>query len=209
MISGLVDACFGCWLALSAAATGGPNLDSLLASLAREPPQKIAFVETHRSPLLERDLVVSGVLEFRGKDSLSRIVTEPYQERTDIDGSDVRIQREGRPERRFSLRRSQELGGMLSAFSSLLAGDRAALESVFDPSVEFAAGGWRLDLVPRQSGRQDRVAKIRVTGAGDAPACIAVLMQDGSATTVIRLGETNPAAEAADSGACAEPNGGQ
>jgi len=190
MISGLIEACLGCWLAASAAAAGGQDLESLLASLAREPPQTIAFVETHRSRLLERDLVVSGVLEYRGKDRLSRVVTAPYRERTDIEGSDVRIQREGRPERRFSLQRSQALAGMLAAFSSVLAGDRAALESAFEPAVEFTAGAWRLDLVPRQRGAEDRIAKIRVSGTGGTPACIVVLAPDGSAATVIRLGAT-------------------
>lgn len=202
MISGLIRACLGCCLALSAAATSATDLDALLASLARDPPQSIAFVEIHRSPLLERDLVVSGVLEYRGKDALSRIVTDPYRERTDIDGSDVRIRREGRPERRFSLRHGEDPGGMLTAFSALLGGDRAALDAAFEASAVFDMRGWRLDLVPKQADRNARVAKIRVTGAGDAPACIAVLGQDGSATTVIRLGASTP--DAADR--CAEPN---
>jgi len=188
MISGLADACLGCLLLFAAAGAGGPDLDSLLKSLAREPPQKIAFVETHASPLLDQDLVVSGVLEYRGKGQLSRVVTEPYRERTDIDGSDVRIQREGLPERRFSLRRSAELGGLLAAFSSLLAGDRTALESSFETTVEFQPSSWQLDLVPRQAGRRDRVGRIRVRGVGDAPACIAVVLQDGSTSSVIQLG---------------------
>lgn len=201
MISGLVEACLGCWLALSASAAGPTDLDELLASLTRRPPQSIAFIETHRSPLLVRELVVSGVLEYRGVGSLSRIVTEPYRERTDIDGGEVRIRRDGRPERRFSLRQGEELGGMLTAFSSLLAGDRRALEAAFEISAIFDAGGWKLDLVPRQTDQTGRAAKIRVTGVGDAPGCIAVMAADGSATTVIGLGDSTSSATAG----CAEP----
>lgn len=202
MNSGLARACLGCCLGLLAAAASATDLDDLLASLARDPPQSIVFVETHRSPLLERELVVSGVLEYRGKDALSRIVMEPYRERTDIDGSDVRIRREGRPERRFSLRHGEDPVGMLMAFSALLAGDRAALDADFEASTVMAAGGWRLDLVPRHADRGGRIASIRVTGVDDAPACIAVLAQDGSATTVIRLG--NSALDAAPG--CVEPD---
>ena len=121
-----------------------------------------------------------------GKEQLSRVVTEPYRERTDIDGSDVRIEREGLPERRFSLRRSAELGGLLAAFASLLAGDRKALEGSFETTVEFLPGGWQLDLVPRQAGRRDRIGRIRVRGVGDTPACIAVVLQDGSTSSVVR-----------------------
>ena len=189
MTSGLADVCLGCWLAVSATALAGTELDSLISSLAREPPRSVEFVETHRSPLLERDIVVSGLLEYHGKGKLSRIVTEPYRERTDIDGTDVRIRREGRPERRFSLRHSEELGGMLSAFSSLLANDRAALDAAFEVTGAMEAGGWRLDLLPRQMNQRDRVAMIRVTGTGNEPSCIAVLRQDGSAATVVVFGK--------------------
>jgi hypothetical protein len=145
-------------------------------------------VETHSSALLQHEIVVSGELEYNGKEQLSRVVMVPYQERIDIDGTDVRIQREGRPERRFSLRRSRELGGMLSAFSALLSGDRAALTSEFEVAVAFSPDGWELSLVPRQRGAEDHAAHILVRGEGDMPACIVVLGSDGSASTVIRLG---------------------
>ena len=199
MNSGRTNACLGTLLLLAAGAAGAADLDSLLQSLAREPPQTIAFVEANRSALLEHDLVVSGVLEYPAKGRLSRVVVEPYRERTDIDGSEVRIRREGKPERRFSLRRSAELGGLLSAFSALLAGDRAALEVSFEPAVEFRPDGWQLDLVPRQAGRQDRVGKVRVQGTGDEPACIAVMMRDGSVATRILLGA---AADDPSTGGC-------
>lgn len=199
MNSGRTDACLGAWLLLAAGTAGAADLDSLLQSLAREPPQTIKFVETSRSALLEHDLVVSGVLEYPAKGRLSRVVVEPYRERTDIEGGGVRIQREGRPERRFSLRRSTGLGGLLSAFSALLAGDRAELEANFEPAVEFRPDGWQLDLVPRQAARQDRVGSVRVEGTGDEPACIAVMTRDGNVATMILLGA---AADDPSTGGC-------
>jgi hypothetical protein len=199
MTSGLVESCLGGLVALAVGAAGATDLASLLESLAREPPQTIPFVEIHHSSLLEHDLVVSGTLEYPAKGRLSRVVEEPYLERTDVDGSDVTIQREGRPERRFSLRRSAELGGLLSAFSALLAGDRATLEAGFEPTVVFRPDGWQLDLVPKHGGRQDRVDRIRVQGVGNEPTCIAVLMRDGGAVTRIRLGT---AAEDPQGGGC-------
>ena len=187
MTSGLVERCFGSLLLLASVAADAADLDSLLQSLAREPPQTIAFVETRRSPLLTQDIVVSGDLEYRGIAKLSRVVTEPYRERIDIDGSDVSIQREGRPERRFSLRRNAEIGNLLPAFSALLTGDRAALEAGFETSVEFLPEGWQLELVPRQVGRQEQSEIIRVRGEDDSPTCISVL-NGGIASVVIRLG---------------------
>ena len=193
MISGLADAILWAWLApaLTPAAIGPgapPDLDSLLASLAREPPQSIAFVETHSSPLLEHDLVVAGRLEFLGTRKLSRVVNEPYEERTDIDGNDVQIQREGQPARHFSLRRSPELGGLLTAFSALLEGDREALEREFELRPVVAGDAWQLMLTPRGANSRDRIAGMRVRGVGDTPTCIVVLKSDGIAASEILLG---------------------
>jgi hypothetical protein len=188
MISGLADAALSAWLLLAAGPAGASGLDGLLRSLAREPPQTIGFVETHRSPLLDQDLAVSGELEYHGPGRLSRVVNEPYRERTDIDGADVRIRREGRPERRFSLRRSAELGGLMTAFSALLSGDRAALEAAFELRAEIRPGGWRIDLVPRRQAAQGRVEKVVVHGEGDTPACIALWTERAGTVTVIRLG---------------------
>lgn len=188
MISGLSDAILLAWLPLAAAPTPTSDLDSFLASLAKEPPQSIAFVEVHTSPLLEHEFVVAGTLEYAAPGRLSRIVTEPYQERSDIDYGEVRIVREGRPERRFSLRRNPELGGLLAAFSALLSGDRATLEENFEPSLTAEAKSWQLDLAPRRAGPRNRIGQIRVRGTSDMPACIVVFTKDGEATTEILLG---------------------
>jgi hypothetical protein len=191
MTSGAADAILWSWLALTpaaAAATGSADARSLLASLAREPPQSIAFAEIHSSPLLERELVVTGTLEYTGTGKLSRIVTAPHQERTDIDGDEVRIQREGRPERRFSLRRAPELGRLLTAFSTMLGGDQAALEREFELEYAVAADGWQLELLPRGGGEHDRIGSLRVRGSGDLPACIVVMNREGGVISELLLG---------------------
>lgn len=197
MTSGPAELCFWGLLALASTTAGASDLDSLLQSLARQPPQTVAFVEIRRSPLLTEDRVVSGVLEFRGAEQLSRIVTEPYRERIDIDGSGVTIAREGRPVRRFALRRSVELGSLLPAISALLTGDRRALEASFETSVNFRPDGWRLELEPRQAASRERIEIIRVHGAGGEPSCIEVL-QDAMTAAVIRLGATAAAARSVD-----------
>ena len=189
MISGLTEACLAAWLLLGAGGAEAPPLDRLLRSLARQPPQTVPFVEVRRSPLLDEDLVVSGELEYRGPGRMSRVVTAPYHERTDIDGTDVRIHREGRPERRFSLRRSAELGSLMSAFSALLGGDRAALEQVFEPRAELRADAWQLDLLPRVGVPQGDVEKIVVQGKDSTPACISLWTRSSGQAAVIRLGE--------------------
>ena len=127
-----------------------------------------------------------GTLEYAGPGKLARIVTTPFSERTDIDGDTVRVQRPDRPERRFSLKRAPELGGLLIGFSAILAGDRATLEREFELALVNSAAGWQLTLMPK--GERARIMAIRVRGAGDSPACIVTAGKDGNAAADLLLG---------------------
>jgi hypothetical protein len=192
MIFGRVSAALlSFMLAGSTAAPPDYNIDTLLAALAREPPQSIAFTEIHSSALLEGELIVRGTLEYAGPGKLSRIVTEPYAERTDIDGDSVRIYRADRPEHRFSLKRAPELGGLLTGFLAILGGDRAALEREFEFALVNGAINWQLTLKPRGARAQARITAIRVRGAGDSPACIVTIAKDGGAATELLLGRAS------------------
>jgi outer membrane lipoprotein carrier protein LolA len=199
MISGRVSgALLSLVLTLPAAAAQVYDIDTLLAALARKPPQSIGFTEIHSSALLERELVVRGTLDYAGFGKLSRIVTEPYAERTEIDGDSVRIFRTDRPERRFSLKRAPELGGLLTGFSAILGGERATLEREFELALANGAVGWQLTLKPRGTRAQARIMAIRVRGAGDTPACIVTVAKNGGATTELLLGNAAAAADIAE-----------
>jgi hypothetical protein len=193
------------WLAasLSASAATVTSIDLLLAALAREPPQSIVFTEIRSSALLEGELIVSGMLEYAAPGKLSRIVTEPYEERTDIDGDEVRITRADRPERRFSLRRAPELRGLLTSFSAILGGGRAALEREFELSLATAEAGWQLTLTPRGKRARASVGGIRVRGVDDTPACIAIGGKGGESTALLLGAAAGPDAAAQRTKKCA------
>lgn len=183
---------------MAAAGDGASQgVDALLSALAREPPQSIAFTEFRSSPLLERALVVTGTLEYSGPERLARIVTSPWAERTDIDGDEVRIQRTNQAERRFSLRRLPELGGLLTGFAAILSGDRAALEREFELAYTRGATSWQLILTPRGSRAKARIDNIRVRGVGDVPACIVTTAAGGGAPTELLLGALRADADSA------------
>jgi Outer membrane lipoprotein carrier protein LolA-like len=199
MISGRVSATVAALLlvpAIGAVEAPTASLDSLLAMLARQPPQSIAFSEVHTSALLNRELIVGGTLEYAGPGKLSRVVTTPYSERTDIDGDLVRISRADGSERRFSLKHAPELGGLLTGFTALLAGDRAALEREFEIAVAGDRTAWQVTLTPRSNRVRARIERVSVHGTGDVPACIVTRSKDARAETELLLGTA--AADSAD-----------
>ena len=166
---------------LAPAAPPGPELDALLAKIARPAPARVAFVDVRWSGMLARPLVTAGELEYRGGERLAKRVDRPYRETTEIDGHDVRVRREKQTPRRFSLDRAPELRGMLASFAGLLAGDRQALEQWF--TVALVPGeAWTITLAPKQERLAKRIATIEMQGKGDTPRCVWVREPDGDAT---------------------------
>jgi hypothetical protein len=196
---------------MAPAAPPGPELDALLARIARPAPARVAFVDVRWSGLLARPLVTAGELEYRGGERLTKRVDRPYRETTEIDGRDVRVRREGQTPRRFSLDRAPELRGMLASFAGLLAGDRKSLEAYFEAAVigarpasatragarrETSPDGdvsnpaftpvgdstWTITLAPKSERLAKRVATIEMQGRGNVPRCVWVREPDGDAT---------------------------
>jgi Outer membrane lipoprotein carrier protein LolA-like len=175
-----------CALALyGAQALAAPDVDSLLAHLARPAPATTPFVEVHFSPLLSRPLIVSGELTYSGPDSLGRTVDKPYSEHTEIHGDEVSITRGSGKPRTFSLQRAPELKTLLSSFSALLGGNRQQLEQGFTLLLSGDDAHWSLGLTPRDSRVRQRVSQITVTGVAGSPRCMTTAAPDGSVTVML------------------------
>lgn len=186
----------------ASASCGAPELDALLARIARPPPERTAFVEWRQSALLDVPLRVAGELEYRGPGALSRRVDSPWRELTTIEGEHVTVAREGERERRFSLRRAPELRGLLGGFAALLGGDRAALERVFDATLESTGADWRLTLVPRDAALRRQLASLVVDGRDAAPRCFLSTEVDGD-QSLMRVGAAAAWQDPPDSGLAA------
>src|SRR5262249_41896046 len=78
-----------------------PDPVTLLHRLARPVPATTPFVEVRFSQLLDRPIIAAGTLEYADKDSLIRTVTSPFQERTEIRGETVTIERSGAERRQL------------------------------------------------------------------------------------------------------------
>jgi hypothetical protein len=185
-----------CYLAPSARAQA-PEADALIAGLARTPPSSVAFAEARFSPLLVQPIVVAGELSYPAPQSLERIVTMPYRERTAIRGDSVTVERDGERARTFALRRAPELRGLLTGFVALLAGDVAAVRTDFSIAVSGSPDAWQLELVPTEANVERRLTSLVATGAQGELRCFTIRSAQGG-TTVMLLGAAATGAIAAD-----------
>lgn len=188
MISGItlrntsVLAMLGLAPAISCAA---PDVDALLARLARPAPATTPFVEVRYSKLLDQPLVVKGQLEYHEDGALVRAVSEPFRERTEIRGESVSVERVGRPVRRFSLERAPELRSMLGSFGAVLGGTRATLEQDFDLALSEEATRWQLTLTPKAGSVGKYVRNIVIQGHEGEPRCLVVTQPDAQSSIMV------------------------
>jgi hypothetical protein len=154
-------------------------LEDFERQLARTPPVSTEFVEYRFSHLLKKPLRSSGTLEYRADGVLTRNVTEPYREVTDVTGDEVRITRAGKPARVFSLERAPQLRVLLGSFRALLDGHLTPLARDFDVQLTEQPPRWTLTLEPRDARLAKQLARIDVFGTGDRPRCLEALEPDG------------------------------
>jgi hypothetical protein len=162
-----------------------PDVDALLKGLARPPPATTPFVEVRYSKLLDQPLVVKGQLEYHEGGKLVRAVSAPFQERTEIQGETVKVERVGKSPRRFSLKRAPELRSMLGGFAAVLGGGRATLEKDFSLEASGDTEQWKLALTPKSAEAGKYVHDIAIQGTGEQPRCIVVTQPKGESSVML------------------------
>lgn len=174
-------------LAITRTQSAEPDARELIARLAKPAPATVDFTEVRLSSLLRQPVIVSGTLSYEGPTTLDRHVTQPYREDTEIRGESVRVRREGEAERSFALKRAPELQSLLTGFTSLLAGDYAAVERAFEIAAAGNHNAWQISLTPRDARMARRVKQIRIEGRSDLPRCFSIL-GDNDGANIMLLG---------------------
>jgi Outer membrane lipoprotein carrier protein LolA-like len=167
------------------AKAAAPDAAAIVASLKRAAPARTRFSEVRFSGLLERPLVLHGVLEYDGPGKLSRTVESPYREHMTISDGEASVRRGDRPERVFPLNQAPELEGFLRGFAALLGGDAAALTRDFKLEASGSERAWRLKLTPRDERLARRVTALEVDGAGNAARCFHTIESDGDVSVLL------------------------
>ncbi|MCO5169981.1 MAG: outer membrane lipoprotein carrier protein LolA [Planctomycetes bacterium] len=142
------------------------GLDDLLGRFRAMPGLEAAFHEEKRFALLDAPLVSEGTLHFQPPGRLARHVTAPARSTVLLDGDRLAFGDEhGRAE--VDLARRPVVRLFVDAFVKVLAGDRPALERIFE--LEHAQGDddtWGLVLRPRASPLKDAIERLELRGRG-------------------------------------------
>ena len=171
-------------LALTAAAAGAPDrLDRLMALLAQRRHGEVTFVERDELRVLTRPLVSSGVLIYDAPDHLEKRTLEPRPGTFILDHGELTVT-QGDHTEHLELSAYPQIAPYVQAIADTLAGNRAALERLFQVRLAGTLAHWTLTLVPR---RASAIRRIRITGARADLATVQIVERNGD-RSLTRLG---------------------
>jgi len=185
--------CFALALTLLAtlrAAAAENDLDRLMAILAERTNGHVSFVEQDYLAVLDRPVEASGELLYSRPDRLEKRTLAPRPANLILEKGNITIQA-GRRKRVLALRDYPQIAPFIESIRATLAGDRAALEQVFQLNFEGNLARWTLALVPREAKMQGIVREIRIEGAGDTLHIVEIRQADGD-RSVMTIGSAIP-----------------
>jgi hypothetical protein len=142
------------------------------------PPNRVAYRETRYNPLLKEPMELTGYLEYPQAGQLRKVIESPFQESMLIDGDTVELTRAGRT-KRLSLKNQKSVLTMLQSIESLLAGNTAMLEQLFELELTGTEDSWRLRLTPTSARLAKQLEYLTVCGGQRAIDEIRFDMQNG------------------------------
>ena len=144
-------------------------LTRLMAGLAAVRERRESFTEEKTLPGLDVPLPSGGTLRWTAPDRLERRTAWPIEERITVAGGRISYELPGRGVRReFGVEERPELGALLEAVRSTLAGDLATLRRHYEVGFTTEGEGWRMRLTPRSARVRALVEGVTVAGQGTA-----------------------------------------
>jgi hypothetical protein len=162
----------------AAATDETPDLDRLMALLAQRQHGEADFSETKYLSLLKQPLKSSGVLIYDAPDHLEQRTALPKPQSLVLDHGVVTMQI-GKHQRVLRLADYPQLAPLIDSIRATLAGDRAALERVFQIGFDGSLEHWQLRLTPRDPTLAASLKRIDMSGERDAIREVQVMQGDG------------------------------
>jgi hypothetical protein len=179
---GLLLALAGCAAAAAAADTtgsdAGAELDRLMTLMAQRRHGEADFSEKKYLSMLKQPLESSGLLIYDAPDHLEQRTTLPRPQSVVLDHGIVTMHI-GQRERVLRLADYPQFAPLIDSIRATLAGDRAALERVFELHFSGTFEHWQLRLEPRDAQLGTTLKRIDMQGERDAVHQVQVLQSDG------------------------------
>jgi hypothetical protein len=157
---------------------GQDNLDSLMSLLAQRAHGHVTFVEQQYLAVLDRPVQSSGELLYDRPDRLEKRTLAPRPESLILEHGSLTIQY-GRRTHVLALRDYPQIAPFVESIRAILAGDRAALEQIFQVTFDGSLDNWTLSLVPLDSKAKSVVQQIRIDGRRDELHAVEIRQADG------------------------------
>jgi outer membrane lipoprotein-sorting protein len=181
-MSRLLPSCVGAILfaaGLAAAAPATPlGLGQLMDALAASPHGTATFTEKKYISFLEQPVESSGTLRFVAPARLEKNTLKPTAESLVLDGEVLTVER-GKRKQVLQLKDYPEVAGMIESIRATLAGDRRALERVYQLSLKGTTARWTLELVPLDARVARMVTRIQMEGAQAEVRTVEIQQADG------------------------------
>jgi hypothetical protein len=156
----------------------GAQLDRLMSLMAQRRHGEADFSEKKYLSMLKQPLESSGLLIYDAPDHLEQRTTLPRPQSVVLDHGIVTMHI-GHRERVLRLADYPQLAPLIDSIRATLAGDRAALERVFELDFSGTLERWQLRLEPRDAQLAATLKRIDLQGERDAVYQVDVLQSDG------------------------------
>jgi len=128
--------------------------------------------------MLKQPLESSGVLIYQAPDHLEQRITQPRAQSVVLDHGVMTMQI-GRRQRVLRLAQYPQLAPLIDSIRATLAGDRTALERVFELQFRGTLEHWQLQLVPHDAQLAATLQHIDMQGERDTVREVQVQQSDG------------------------------
>jgi hypothetical protein len=154
------------------------DLDEVMHLLAKRQHGRVEFIEQQFLSILDHPVESSGELRYDAPDRLEKRTLLPRPETLVLSGGILTVERGGH-QHVLDLHRYPQIQPFVESIRATLAGDRSALERIFQ--VAFAGGveRWSLILVPLDHQLARTVKQVRIDGSRDRLSRVEILQADG------------------------------
>ena len=156
----------------------GAQLDQLMSLMSQRRHGEADFSEQKYLSMLKQPLESSGLLIYDAPDHLEQRTTLPRPQSVVLDHGIVTMHI-GQRERVLRLADYPQLAPLIDSIRATLAGDRAALERVFQLDFSGTLERWQLRLEPRDAQLATTLKRIDMQGQRDAVHEVQVWQSDG------------------------------